>query len=236
MNLLKHLKPKHLAALFAARRKDETTEFKKSPYQIDIDPNFEGFSPAFKSFYHNHFENSIGLFRDDVDTSFFKTMSEEEKEIAKRLIRNNLNLRQAHLFRAAGELKDEDALPVLYEQLNNNSDLSWLLSIGQAIWMINGDKVYLEHLRKLQIHPSKIMKTAHMKQVADFKDEESIEMLLAYLEDPESLVRSLALEKLNHLNRAQLASGKPFDSEYYLKGRKDEAFKKELLLNLQNLP
>jgi hypothetical protein len=207
----------------------------ETSYQIDIDPNSEQFSQAFKEFYHNHFVNSYGLARREVDTSFFVTMTDEEKEIAKRLIRNNLKLRQAHLFRAAGELKDEQALPILYEQLNNNIDLSWLLSIGQAIWKINGDKIYLELLRKLQTHPSGTMKAAHFEQVTDFKNDESVEMLFSYLDDPDDFVRHLALSELNYLSTGKHALENRYDRKYFLKKRKDDTFKKELLHNLQNL-
>ena len=162
-------------------------------------------------------------------------MTDEEKELAKRLIRDNLKLRQAHLFRAAGELKDQQALPILYEQFNSNIDLSWLLSIGQAIWRINGDRIYLELLKKLQHHPSGNMKAAHFEQVTDFKDEESIEMLLDYLEDQDDLVRRLALSKLNYLATGKYGFENRFNIKHLLKRRKEETFKKELLHNLQNL-
>ncbi|RZK01780.1 MAG: hypothetical protein EOO46_19260 [Flavobacterium sp.] len=207
----------------------------ETSYQIDIDPNSEQFSQAFKDFYHNHFVNNYGLARREVDTSFFVTMTDKEKEIAKQLIRNNLKLRQTHLFRAVGELKDEQALPILYDQLNSNTDLSWLLSIGQAIWRINGDKLYLKLLRKLQQHPSGTMKAAHFEQVTDFKDEESIEMLLDYLEDPDEFVRHLALSKLNYLLTGKHAFENHFNRKHFLKRRKDAKFKNELLKNLQSL-
>ena len=120
----------------------EKTKPKTSEYFIDIDPNSDSLSKTFKDFYQNHFVNAYGLSRNEVDIYFFDSMSENEKEIAKRLIRQNLKLRQSHLFKAAGILKDEEALPILYNQLKNNTDLSWLLVIGQAIWRINGDEIY----------------------------------------------------------------------------------------------
>jgi HEAT repeat protein len=205
-------------------------------YQIDIDTGSGQFSKAFNEFYKNHFINSYGLTRGEVDSSFFVLMTNSEKEIARRLIRNNLHLKQAHLFRAAGELKDEQSLPILYEQLNGNTDLSWLLSIGQAIWKINGDKVYLELLHQLQKHPDGIMKAAHFDQVTDLKDQESIEMLFDYLEDDDSFVRELALSKLNYLVSRQHTLENRFDRKYFLKRRKEEIFKADLLLNLQSLP
>jgi hypothetical protein len=179
--------------------------------------------------------NSYGLARGEVDTSFFATMTDEEKGIAKQLIRNNLKLRQAHLFRASGKLKDEQALPILYEQLDCNTDLSWLLSIGQAIWKINGDKIYLDLLRKLQNHPSGTMKAAHFEQVTDFKDEESIEMVFGYLEDSDSFVRHLALSELNYLLMGKHSFENRFDQDHFIKRRLDETFKRSLLHNLQSL-
>lgn len=204
-------------------------------YQIDIDVNAEHFSPAFKNFYQNHFIDSIGLSRREVDIDFFKAMTGEEKEIAKHLIRNNLKTRQAHLFRAAGELKDEQSIPILYEQLENSTDLSWLLCIGQAIWKINGDKIYLELLRRLQKHPGGTMKAAHFEQVTDFKDEESIQMLFTYLEDPDDFVRYLALSRLNYLATGKHSNENQFDKEHFLFRRNDDAFKKELLISLKTL-
>ena len=200
-----------------------------------IDPNAEMFSQAFKNFYQNHFVDSYGLSRREVDISFFKTMTDEEREVARRLVRYNLKLRQVHLFQAAGELKDEQALPILYEQLNNNTDLSWRLSIGQAIWKINGDEMYLQLLRNLQNHPNGTMKAAHFEQVTDFKNNESIEMLFEYLDDPDNFVRHLALSKLNYLSTGMHALEHRFDRIYFLKRRKNETFKRELLRNLQNL-
>lgn len=207
----------------------------ETSYHLDIDPNSGKYSQAFKDFFHNHFVTSWGLARREVDTSFFTQMTSGEKEVAKRLVRNNLRLRHAHLFRAAGELKDEQALLILYEQLNGNTDLSWLLTIGQAIWKINGDKVYIELLRKMQNHPGGTLKAAHFEQVTDLKDEESIEMLLGYLNDADDFVQQLALSELNHLVAGQNSFEQKFTKKYFLKKRTDEEFKDNLLRNLRTL-
>ena len=74
--------------------KTEKVELKKqksTEYFIDIDPNSNSFSTAFKDFYKNHFIDAYGLARREVDTYFFDSMTTEEKEIAKRLIRQNQN-------------------------------------------------------------------------------------------------------------------------------------------------
>lgn len=126
-------------------------------------------------------------------------MTDSEKVIAKRLIRQNLKLRQVHLFKASGILQDKEALPILYEQLNRNTDLSWLLTIGQAIWRLNGDELYPKLLKQLKDHPSDMMRVAHFEQVTDLKNEESIEMLFNYLDDKNELIKSFALAKLNYL-------------------------------------
>lgn len=208
-----------------------------SPYQIDIDPSAEQFSQSFKNFFHHHFVSSIGLIREEVDTSFFKTMTEEEKEIAKRLVRDNLRIRHPHLFKAAGKLKDVSALPILYEQFKLDSDLSWRLTIGQAIWRINGDNMYAELLRELPVHSKPSMKAAHLNQVTDLKNEESIEMLYSFLSDKDRFVRRLALSNLNYLlhGKSDFFENQ-FDRKYFQVRKDDREFKNQLLQNLQKNP
>ncbi len=215
--------------------KVDQTKPKLAEYFIDIDPNSNSFSPAFKDFYKNHFIDSYGLSRGDVDTYFFSSMTTEEKEIAKRLIRQNLKLRQAHLFRASGLLQDKEALPILYEQLQNNSDFSWLMTIGQAIWNLNGDDLYPELLRQLKSHSSDTMREAHFKQVTDLKNEESIEMLFGYLEDKSGLVKSMALSKLNYLTAGKYEINPKHGRQYFITKRDDLKFKSDLLHNLKTL-
>jgi hypothetical protein len=216
-------------------KKVEQVKPEPTEYFIDIDPNSDSFSPAFKDFYKNHFVNGYGLARGDVDTHFFKTMTAEEMEIAKRLIRQNLKLRQSHLYRASGLLQDQEAIPILYEQFQNNTDFSWLMTIGQAIWKLNGDELYPDLLRQLQKHPSDTMREAHFEQVTDLKNEESIEMLLEYLGDKSGLVKSMALEMLNYILAGHSEQMHDFGSDYFLNKRNDAAFKTKLVENLKNL-
>ena len=200
----------------------EKTTPKASEYLIDIDPNSDSLSKAFKDFYQNHFINAYGLSRNEVDTYFFDSMSENDKEIAKRLIRQNLRLRQSHLFKAAGILKDKEALPILYDQLNTNTDLSWLLVIGQAIWRINGDDIYSKLLRQLKEHSSDTMREAHFDQIVDLKNKESIEMLFSYLSDKSRLVQSMAISKLNFLSAGKHEQKQRYDKEYFMSKKTDE--------------
>tara|TARA_R110002073_G_scaffold333356_1_gene520729 strand:- start:742 stop:1443 length:702 start_codon:yes stop_codon:yes gene_type:complete len=213
----------------------EKTTPKASECFIDIDPSSDSLSQAFKDFYQNHFVNAYGLSRNEVDTYFFDSMSENENEIAKRLIRQNLKLRQSHLFKAAGILKDEEALPILYDQLNNNTDLSWLLVIGQAIWRINGDDIYLKLLRRLKEHSSDTMREAHFEQIVDLNNKESIEMLFTYLNDKSRLVQSMALSKLNFLSAGKHEQKQRYDKDYFLTKKTDEKFKNDLLENLRKI-
>jgi len=211
------------------------TKPKSTEYFIDIDPNSNSFSTAFKDFYKNHFVDAYGMTRGDVDTYFFNAMTTDEKEIAKRLIRQNLNLRQAHLFRASGLLQDIEALPILYEQFQNNTDFSWLMTIGQAIWKLNGDDLYPNLLRQLKTQTSDTMREAHFEQVTDLKNEESIEMLFDYLKDKSGLVKSMALSKLNYLTTGKYEFNPKHDKQYFISKRDDINFKNELLLNLKKL-
>ena len=213
----------------------EKTTPKASEYLIDIDPNSDSLSKAFKDFYQNHFINAYGLSRNEVDTYFFDSMSENDKEIAKRLIRQNLRLRQSHLFKAAGILKDKEALPILYDQLNTNTDLSWLLVIGQAIWRINGDDIYSKLLRQRKEHSSDTMREAHFDQIVDLKNKESIEMLFSYLSDKSRLVQSMAISKLNFLSAGKHEQKQRYDKEYFMSKKTDEKFKNDLLVNLRKI-
>ncbi len=210
------------------------TKPKSTEYFIDIDPNLNSFSTAFKDFYENHFVDAYGLTRREVDTYFFDSMTPEEKEIAKRLIRQNLKLRQAHLFQASGLLGDKEALPILYEQFKNNTDLSWLLIIGQAIWKLNGDDLYSKLLQQLKTHPSNTMREAHFEQVTDLKNKESIEMLFEYLNDKSGLVKSMTVSKLNYILAGQYEQKQRFDRDYFLSKQNDKEFKTELVEKLKN--
>lgn len=225
-----------LTKLFSDKKtKSEPTQPMTTEYFIDIDPISNSFSTAFKDFYQNHFVDAFGLSRGDVDTYFYDAMTTEEKEIAKRLIRQNLKLRQAHLFKAAGILKDAEALPILYEQLNSNSDLSWRLTIGQAIWRLNRDEIYADLLRQLKKYPSDTMREAHFDQVTDLKNEESIEMLFDYLNDKSGLVRTMTISKLNYILAGQYEQQPKFDKDYFLNKQNDKELKRELLDKLKNI-
>ena len=204
-------------------------------YNIDIDPNSSDFSKAFKDFYSVHFINSFGLTRGDVDTSFFASMTNSEKEIAKRLIRQNLKLRQAHLFTASGQLKDKEALTILYEQLENNDDLSWQMTIGQAIWRINGDSLYPKLLTQLKNYPSELMRQAHFEQVLDLQNEQSIEAYFDYLNDSNSIITSMTLSKLNYWLTGKYSDTFLFDKNYFIENRNNKDLKETLLQKLKTL-
>jgi len=204
-------------------------------YNIDIDPNSSDFSSAFKDFYSAHFINSFALTRGEVDTSFFISMTAAEKEIAKRLIRQNLKLRQTHLFTASGQLKDKEALPILYEQLQNNTDFSWQMTIGQAIWRINGDELYPKLLEQLKNHPSEIMRIAHFEQVLDLQNEQSIDTYFEYLNDSNRIIKSMTLSKLNFWLTGIHSDTFQFDNNYFFENRNNKGLKEILLEKLKVL-
>ena len=68
--------------------------------------------------------------------------------------------------------------------VNTNTDLCWLLVIGQAIWRINCGGIYSKLLRQLKEHSSDTMQGAHFEQIVDLKNKDSIDpMLFSYLND-----------------------------------------------------
>ena len=146
-----------------------------------------------------------------------------------------MKLRKSHLFKAAGILKDKQALPILYDQLNANTNLSWLLVIGQAIWRINADDIYPKLLRQLKEHSSDTMREAHFDQIVDLKNKESIEMLFSYLSDKSKLVQSMAISKLNFLSAGKHEQKQRYDKEYFMTKKTDEKFKNDLLENLRKI-
>jgi|SRR5690606_2171235 len=202
-----------------------------SNYTIDINP--EDFSKAFQDFFHNHFVDSYGLAREEVDLYFFNAMTKNEKEIAKHLIRQNLNLRQAQLFRASGLMLDEQALPILYNQFHSNSDLSWLLTIGQAIWRINKDIMYADLIEKLKYHPDENMKVAHFSQITDLKNEQSIDTLYHFLKDKSDLVQIFAVRRLSQILERKYLYEPKFKKEYFLSRLDDNDLKNTLVQNLK---
>ena len=139
------------------------------------------------------------------------------------------------MFRASGLLQDKEALPLLYDQFQNNTDLSWLFTIGQAIWKLNGDELYPKLLRQLKDHTSDTMREAHFDQVTDLKNEESIKMLFDYLTDKSELVKSMTVSKLNYILAGQYEQNQKFDRDYFLSKRNDKEFKSELVEKLKNL-
>jgi len=210
---------------------NETTE-----YHLDIDIVKGDYSSAFKEFYHNHFVQSLGLSRREIDLSFFDEMTVDEKELAKRLIRMNLKERRTHIIEAAGFLNDEEALPLLYDLYYTTEDLSWHLTIGRTIWKLKGEIHYAELLRKLKSHPGDDMRQAHFHQVTDLKNMESIEMLFGYLNDKDSFVRHLALSRLNQIETGKFSFDLQYESNHFLDKRTDDDFKHGLLRKLQNEP
>lgn len=110
------------------------------------------------------------------------------------------------------------------------------MTIGQAIWKLNGDDLYPKLLRQLKDHTSDTMREAHFEQITDLKNDESIEMLLDYLTDKSGLVKSMTVSKLNYILAGQYEQNQKFDRDYFLSKRNDKEFKSELLEKLKNLP
>lgn len=207
-------------------------------YKLDIVADESLYSKPFRDFVYYHFLTSHFREKESLDTYFYNAMPAAEKEIAKRLIRQNLENRETELFIAAGLLKDTEALPVLYQLLEKNKNsLSWMLCIGQAIWRINGDAIYEALLLRLQNDTGGHMRTAHLRQVKDLKNETSINILLSWLDDEDNFLRSMVLAELNYIITGQPTTClTPIDEDLFYSKRLDEQFKAELVSALKRLP
>jgi len=201
-------------------------------YKADIDINDKKYSKAFRDFYHHHFIDSFGLGRNEVDLSFFQKMSISELDLAKELIRQNLFLKYVHIIKAAGDLKDEKSLPILFDlQKKCKDDFSRILTISQAIWKINGDNKYYNLLHKLVNSQDVILKQAHFEQIMDMPADNCINSLIKLLYDENALVVKFSLNYLNlyMTNKFPAVSEDPAYSVDYFKNNQNN---KDILANL----
>jgi hypothetical protein len=205
-------------------------------YNVDIVPDERLYSQAFKDFVHYHFLTTHFREQDELDTYFYEVLVGTELETARRLIRQNLHLRETGLFKGAGLLADVEALPVLYKMLNENrTNLSRALTIGQAIWRINGDQVYETLLLELQYYPSDTMKQAHVKQVKDLRSLTSINILFSWLEGGD-FTSSLACDELWHILHGRPKKINEYgDIMQFIRRKDDMDFKVELVERLKQL-
>lgn len=210
-----------------------------SEFNISVDAENKEYSKDFKDFYRHHFVDSYSLSRGEAELSFFRKMTPTEVEIAKQLIRQNLASRIVHIIEAAGHLRDERALPALYDLKQKCKDeLSRLLIIQQAIWRINGDTDYYDMLVDLVNHTDATMKQAHFHQILDLPGKMCIPSLFKLLKDPDGMVANYALKYLNYYMTGEYPKlfVKPkYSIEYFLDNADNEALLVKLITGKNTL-
>ncbi len=124
-------------------------EMPKSYLDFDLDKKTRSFSENLKKFYKIFVLEPFGLMRGEADLSFLDALNEQEKEIIKEFLRKNINKKNQWFIETLGKLKDDKAIPYLYEILKTESQYNVQLYVSRVIWQINGDTTYFEYLEKL---------------------------------------------------------------------------------------
>lgn len=195
-------------------------------------------SEAFSQFMYHWFENSWGLTRGEVSLKFLKLLTDQEREIAKNLLRRNLPLKYTHIIEGIVALEDTESVLVLSEMLAREKDLSRQLVLAGALWKLSKNSVFVEYLHRMKTSDKATLKQAHFDQILWLSDERAIDMLIDLLDDSDDFVRFLALSRLNELEfeRGFPVPSKelPHQADYYRKRRNDESFMKIMVEHLLN--
>ena len=193
-------------------------------------------SPAFTRFLRLFFVNSRLVSNGKADLSFIGDLTPHEAEVAKKLLRWNLKLRYTHILKGVAAMGDLTAVPALRAMLADQPDLTWQLSIAGTLWKLVRDPAFVDCLNRMKSSQSALLKQAHFYQVLWLGDERAIDLLLDFLEDSDSLVRSLALGSLNslELGRRLMVPSKqlPNAAAYYLERRHDRELRQLMVRNI----
>lgn len=193
-------------------------------------------SPAFSQFLHYWFVDTIGLTRREVDLTFLRDLTEEEREIARDLLRRNLKLKYTHIIEGVASLNDMTAVPILHAMLAEEEDLSRRLTIAGTLWRLAKDPVFMDCLNRMKVSDRATLRAAHLDQVLWLDDERAIDFLIDLLDDSDSFVRFLALSTLNRIEfeRGFLSKKElPRTPEDYRSRRDDPAFQTLMVNHLQ---
>jgi hypothetical protein len=208
----------------------------KTIYDIPEEVLSRSQSPAFAQFLHHWFVDTTGLTRREVDLTFLRDLTEEEREIAKDLLRRNLRLNYTHIIQGVAALNDVAAVPVLRGMLAEENDLSRKLIIAGTLWRLVGNPVFVDCLNRMKVNDRGALRAAHFDQVLWLDDERAIDLLIDLLDDSDSFVRFLALSTLNRIEFERVFRSKkelPRSPEDYRPRRNDPAFRMLMVKHLQ---
>ena len=89
------------------------------PPEVTLAPR----SPAFKKFLNNWLYDTHAVTHYELDLTFLEELTSEERELARHLIRRNLQLKHTHIIEGTSALKDTDAVPILRAMFNEEATL-----------------------------------------------------------------------------------------------------------------
>lgn len=195
-------------------------------------------SRAFKQFYHNWFEEPLGLIRHEVDTRFLYDLKLEERVLAIDLLRRNLRLGHAHIVEGIALLDDKESVPTLKNMLAETTNASLRLTIAGSLWKLSKDESFLEEIERMVSQGDRFLKEAHLDQILWLGDERSIGYLVDLMSEGDTFASHLALSRLNEIEdnkRYLLATDElPHQPDYYRESCKDPSFIQTMVTKLIN--
>jgi hypothetical protein len=195
-------------------------------------------SAAFQEFYENWFEKPLGLLRHEVDTSFLNDLTDDERILAKNLLRRNLRSGHSHIIEGVALLNDRDAISILRTMLSETVEQSRRLTIAGSLWKLDRDQSFPREIEHMVRNGRGILKEAHFEQIEWLRDERSIEYMIEILDQGDAFAGFLALSRLNELedNKRYLLGRDdfPHKPEYFLSNKNDKSFVRSLTNKLIN--
>ena len=188
-------------------------------------------SPVFEKFLRNWFGDTYAITHGELDLTFLKDLTPEERELAREMIRRNLKLKQTHVIQGVSALHDVAAAPILRRMLDDESDESRRLTIASTLWKLNGDPVFIECLNHAKVSHCNLLDGAHLLQVLWLGDERAIDFLIDLLDckNKDWFVQYQTLGVLNRLEFGRQiavpAREMPRQPDDYRKRRHDPAFR-----------
>ncbi len=190
-------------------------------------------SETFSKFLWNWFGNTSAVGRNELDVTFLRDLAPGELSLARELVRRNLRVKHLHIIRAAGLLQDQEAAPILKSMLDEESDLSWRLTIAGSLWRINRDPIFVQCLDQAKAVCPSMFQWGHLFEVLWLEDERSVDFLIDLLDQKDAMGRAFALNLLNTLEFERIMGVPPKELPhqpgYYRRIRQDGVFRAHMV-------
>ena len=134
-------------------------------YDLPDEDEFEELSEAFHSFFYEFFVDSMTIHRGETDFWYVPDFSKTELQLARALIRDNLQRKYVHLIEGAALLNDRHAVPLLKKMLDHENDLSLRLTIAGSLWKIAKDPLFVDGLQAMIETDDDALILAHADQI-----------------------------------------------------------------------